>query len=103
MRELKNEVYEPIVQPWGGVKLIIEKGLAEMIDRKLISEDDMKEVIWLAESSGDKFADEADGSFIACLTRKVLTYWVQYKPLENEAFEIKGAYYHRMSFIKAGG
>ena len=103
MRELKNEVYEPVTRPWDGVKLVIEKELAEEIDRKLISEDDMKEVIWTAETSGDKFIDETDGSVMACLVRRVLTYWVRYKVSPDGTFEILNAYYHRMSFARAEG
>ncbi|MCL2366622.1 MAG: FAD-dependent oxidoreductase [Oscillospiraceae bacterium] len=103
MKELKQEVYEPIVQPWAYIKLVIEKGLAEEIDQKLISEDDLKETVWCAESTGDKFVDEADGSIVACLVRRVLTYWVQYKPLPDGSFEILNAYYHRMRFTGAGG
>jgi hypothetical protein len=103
MRELKNEVYEPIAQPWDDLELIIEKGLAEEIDRKLISEDDIKEIVWTAESSGDKFIDEADGSVMACIARRVLTYWVRYRILPDGTFEILNAYYHRMSFARAEG
>ncbi|MCL2227980.1 MAG: heterodisulfide reductase-related iron-sulfur binding cluster [Oscillospiraceae bacterium] len=102
MRELEDEVFKIKPQPWDGLALVIEKGLAEDIDRKLISEDDMKEVIWNAESSGEKFFDEADESFVACLSRRVLTYWVKYRVLPDGVFEVCGAYYHRMSFSGAG-
>jgi len=102
MRELKNEMYEPVRQPWDDIELVIDKVLAEEIDKKLISEDDMKEAIWLAETSGDKFTYEDDGSFTACFVRRVLTYWVRYKVLQQgETYEILNAYYHRMSFEKA--
>jgi Fe-S oxidoreductase len=97
-RELKNEVFEPELQPWDDIRLVIEKELAERIDRKLISEDDMKEAIWLAESTGDKFRDEADGSASACLVRRLLTYWVRYRMLADGGAEVLDAYYHRMRF-----
>ena len=107
MRELKNAVYEPEIKPWDSIRLVIGKGLADEIDRKLISEDDMKETIWMAESSGEKFINETDGSSVAYMTRRVLTYWVQYGIIADGEYEIKNAYYHRMSFktqaLEGGG
>jgi len=97
-RELKNEVCVPEKQPWDEIKLVIGKELREEIERKLISEDDLKETVWLAESSGEKFVDETDGSAMACLVRRALTYWVHYKVLQDGSIEILSAYYHRMSF-----
>jgi len=40
---------------------------------------------------------------MACLVRRVLTYWVRYKVLPDGTFEILNAYYHRMSFARAEG
>ena len=97
-RELKNEMYVSEPHEWDGIKLAINDALADEIDRKLISADDMKEAIWYAETSGDKFVDETDGSVSACLVRNLLTYWVRYKPAQNGEFVILDAYYHRMRF-----
>ena len=97
-KELKNEVYTPEPQSWDGVKLVIDKELAAQIDRKLISEDDMKEAVWRAETSGEKFADDTDGTVSACLIRSLLTYWVRYESLPDGSYRILDAYYHRMRF-----
>ena len=103
MKELNNEVFEPQVNPWDNLTLVIDKELFEQIDRKLISEDDMKEVIYRAQLTGEKFIYESDGSYTACLRRRVLTYWVKYRILSETEFEIKEAYYHRMSFGETEG
>lgn len=97
-RELKNEVFTVDPQPWDDINLVIGDELAEEIDRKLISADDIKEAIWRAEKSGDKFVDSDNGSISVYLVRNVLTYWVRYTPLESSAFRILDAYYHRMRF-----
>ena len=95
-RELNDEMFVPEAKPWDGTCLVIDDDLAEIIDRKLISRDDMKEAVWLAETSGDRFVDEADGSVSACLVRRLLTYWVRYVPRPDGGYEILDAYYHRM-------
>jgi len=102
IKELSNKVYESEKKHWDSIKIVIEKELAEKIDRKLISEDDMKEVIWTAQSSGDKFIDQSDRSITACLVRRILTYWVRYKVLPDGTFEILDAYYHRLRFEQDG-
>lgn len=96
--ELSNDMFAGEPQPWDNINLVIDDELAEDIDRKLISADDIKETIWRAETSGDKFIDSRDGSVSACLVRNVLSYWVQYTQLESGAFGVLDAYYHRMRF-----
>ena len=59
--------------------LIIGDELQKNLDKKLISAADLKEAIWLAESSGDKFYDESDGMCVASMIKPVITYWVQYR------------------------
>ena len=100
-RELKNEVYTPEPQLWDEVKLVIDTDLAVKIDKKLISEEDIKEAIWRAETSGEKFTDDRDGANSACLIRSLLTYWVRYEPLPDGAYRILDAYYHRMRIGEA--
>ena len=81
---------------WEALELIIDEELAESIDRKLIALSDIREAIWLAEKTDDKFIDETDGVFQCSMVKSSLTYWVQYKKTDNGAFEVYGAYYHRM-------
>jgi hypothetical protein len=70
------------------------------MDHYLITADDVRETIFTAERTGDKFIDDKDGTCLACLVKPVLTYWVHYRMLDPRPFEIFSAYYHRMRFIE---
>ena len=95
-KELKGEDVTPNTNEWDTLELIIDDELAESIDRKLIALSDIKEAIWAAEKTGEKFIDETDGVCHCSMEKSALTYWVQYKAASNGAFEVFGAYYHRM-------
>ena len=101
-RELNDACFVAQANEWDAVELIISDTLAESIDRKLIAVSDIKEAIWLAEKSGDKFIDETDGVCHCSMEKPVLTYWVQYKKTDRGAFEVFGAYYHRMRIVMEG-
>ncbi len=71
--------------------------LQDELDRKLIIEDDLKEAIWLAKQTGERFLSD-DGVIQCSMVKSVLTYWVQYKELKTGEYEIRSAYIHRMKF-----
>lgn len=85
---------------WDAMKLVVSDLLFEEMDRNLIIEDDLKEAIWQAEKTGNKFVDEEDGVSQCSLVKSALTYWVQYKEKAPETYEVLSAYSHRMSFIR---
>ena len=84
---------------WFALELIISPELAQSADEKFISADDIREAIFTAEATGDKFLAE-DGTIQCCLVREVFTYWVRYKTLGDGKFEVVDAYNHRMSFSR---
>ncbi|MDR2665726.1 MAG: FAD-dependent oxidoreductase [Oscillospiraceae bacterium] len=86
------------VPRWDGISLVMGAQLRERLDRELIAQDDIKEAIFMAQSSGAYFTDEASGARICSLVKPVLTYWALYKPLESGIYEILDAYCHRMRF-----
>lgn len=96
MKEIRDIDFEPERHEWDSLTLIISEGLQEEMDKKLISASDLKEAIWRAETSCDKFYDESDGTSMAGLVRPVLTYWVRYRETAPETYEVLSAYYHRM-------
>jgi Fe-S oxidoreductase len=98
VQKLTGETFTPESHPWNGVNLNIPDDLRDDLDRRLIVEDDLKEAIWLAETSGEKFVDEAEGLFQCSMVKPALTYWVQYKPAGENTFEVTSAYSHRMHF-----
>jgi hypothetical protein len=100
MKALTGEDFTPEEHPWDKLTLHIPDGLADTLDRQLIIEDDLKEAVWLAETSGEKFVDEAEGLYQCSMVKSALTYWVQYKPLGADAFEVTSAYCHRMKFSR---
>jgi len=99
-RELSKEIsgieFSPETREWDALELLIDDELAERIDGKLIALSDIKEAIWAAEKTGDKFIDEADGVCQCNMIKPALTYWVQYKKSGDSLYEVYGAYYHRM-------
>jgi Fe-S oxidoreductase len=92
--------FKPEAHEWDSLKLVISGALLEDMDRRLIITDDLKEAIWLAEETGDKFINETDGICQCSMVKSVLTYWVQYKKLTPNTYEIYSAFTHRMHFSK---
>ena len=90
--------FEPQTHEWDELNLIIKDETLKNMDQKLISAADLKEAIWLAEKSGDKFYDESDGMCMCSMVKPVITYWVQYIETAPKTYEIFSAYYHRMRF-----
>lgn len=102
MREILSENFQPTVSEWDVLNLVIGDELQKEMDRKLISASDVREAIWLAESSGDKFYEETDGMSLCSMVKSVLTYWVKYRETGPNTYEIFSAYCHRMRFGREG-
>jgi Fe-S oxidoreductase len=98
MKQNRDMDFKPETHEWDDVNLIISDEVLASMEKKFISAADLKEAIWLAESSGNKFYDESDGMFMCSMVKPVITYWVQYKETAPKAYEIFNAYYHRMRF-----
>jgi Fe-S oxidoreductase len=90
--------FEPESHAWDQLTLVIGDELQKDMDKKLISAADLKEAIWLAETSGDRFWDGSDGMCMSSMIKPVITYWVQYREIAPMAYEVFSAYYHRMRF-----
>ena len=100
MSKITGSDFQPESHEWDGLVLEISSELQKSMDAKLISAADIKEAIWLAEASGDKFYDEKGGMCICSMEKPVITYWVQYREIAPRTYEIFSAYYHRMRFNK---
>ena len=98
MKEITDVEFRPERHPWDALTLLIGDDLQRDLDRKLISAVDLKEAIWQAEVSGDKFYDESAGTCMASMVKPVVTYWVEYRETAPQTYEILSAYYHRMRF-----
>ncbi|MBN1319279.1 MAG: NAD(P)-binding protein [Thermoleophilia bacterium] len=102
MKETKDAEFQPQQHPWDRIVLVIEPELQRELDAKLISAAEIKEAIWLAEGSGDKFCDETGDTSVCSLTKPVITYWVKYRKTGPDRYEIVSAYYHRMRLAQGG-
>ncbi|MCE5252996.1 MAG: FAD-dependent oxidoreductase [Actinomycetia bacterium] len=98
MKQTQDIDFEPERREWESLTLVIDDELQKEMEEKLISALDLKEAIWRAETSCDKFYDESDGTSLAGLVRPVITYWVQYREIAPDTYEVQSAYYHRMRF-----
>ena len=100
MKEIWNMDFAPERQPWDGLRLTLEDGLEEKLERCFISLRDIQETIWTAETGGDKLVSE-EGWSLASLVKPVVTYWVQYKPTPGggaEDYTVSTAYSHRIKW-----
>jgi hypothetical protein len=100
MKRIKNTDFEAPSHPWNTLTLVIDEGLRRTLDRKLISGSDIKEAVWRAESTGDRFLDEQTGACLCSMVKEVITYWVEYRRIADGTFEILDAYTHRMRFAR---
>ena len=98
MKQLRESEFEPESHAWDGLTLAIGADLQRDLDQKLISAADLKEAVWLAETSGDVFVDAATGTRLASMIKPVITYWVEYREVAPRTYEVLSAYYHRMRF-----
>lgn len=101
MQELDNMSFVPASEPWDSFPLsILPEAQANMED-KLITESDIRQLIFTVEENTDYFEDE-NGLRCASLQKEVLTFWAEYKPDTEGGYVLHSAYCHRM-FIGEGG
>jgi hypothetical protein len=100
MKKNQDMDFQPETREWDAMTLIISDEIQQSMEKKLIAAADLKEAIWLAENSGDRFYDESDGMRMCSMIKPVITYWVQYKESAPKIYEIFSAYYHRMRFSR---
>jgi Fe-S oxidoreductase len=82
-------------------ELVYSEEIANKMDRNLILEDDLRQVIIYAESSGNKFIDDA-GVNVAHLAIGYTTYWAEYRKINAEKYEVLNCYYHRIFLTEPG-
>lgn len=77
------------------LQLVIADTVRADIERKLILEEDIRQVVEHAESSGARFIDPDSGHTIASYRPAAITYWVEYA-VEDGRYVVYRAYCHRM-------
>ncbi len=81
------------------VQLIVPEDVAAKMEKDFILTDDVKQVIYHAETTGNKLQVPATGRFIAHYQPSIVTYWVEYAP-EGDEYRVFNVYSHRMQIVE---
>jgi glutamate synthase (NADPH) small chain len=84
------------------LKLIIPADVREVMESRLILEDDVRKVIDFAERTGKRLLDSGNTHFIAYCKPNNVTYWVEYSP-RGDTFLIHNTYSHGMEIVEETG
>ena len=93
----KNFKFVPSDKPWDDVKINISDDVRLKMEDKMITDGNVRETIWSCEESGEGFYSPDTETYLGCLVKPVLTYWVEYKK-NGDAFDVSNVYCHRMHF-----
>lgn len=77
------------------IVIMLDSGLAEVLEERLILLDDLKQVLRYVQASGQVLEDQDSGWLYASCRIGHVTFWVAYTELE-EGYQIHNAYSHRM-------
>ncbi|MGI6361426.1 MAG: pyridine nucleotide-disulfide oxidoreductase/dicluster-binding protein [Bacillota bacterium] len=86
---------EEVSEVENDIKLTISPELTKKLNKLLIIEDDLINVIKHCEATGNKILEENTGNIIGHLRQGIITYWVIYKK-NGDQYEVVNAYSHRM-------
>jgi Fe-S oxidoreductase len=94
----------PEPKPWDEIAVNIPQEMFADLDKRLIMTDDIREAIWAAEATNEKFCLSGDDVFQCSLEKPVVIYWVRYRKVPGNpcSFDIMEAYCHRMRFLREG-
>jgi len=95
LQEAEGKTMEQKTEPWDGWMFRFPDEVLEAMERRLISEEDIREAVYTAETEQSYFTDET-GLRTACLERRVLTFWADYRMTGADSVQVVSAYCHRM-------
>ena len=81
-------------------EFIISQELKEKLNKELILESDIYNVIENCEQSGRKVYDPESGTFSGHMQLGEMTFWVEYRVKQESVFELINAYCHRMKIVE---
>ncbi len=97
VKQFEGRDFVPESHEWDALSLIVPDEVTAAMNGKLITLSDIKETIWRAESSGDKFIDE-NGVCLASMITPIVVYWAEYSPNADGSYSVLSAYSHRIHF-----
>jgi hypothetical protein len=86
------------MQEYRRIKLIIAPEVAELLEKRRILDEDVQQVIYLAEKSGNVVVHPRTGRLKACHRPMQATIWVEYSPAPG-GYAVHTAYSHRMEVM----
>lgn len=93
---LMNEIWgEAVDKEEGNSKLIISEDVKHLMEERMILSNDVIKVIKYAESTGNKFKNIENDTYIAYFKPVSVTYWVEYS-LQEDGVVVHNAYSHRL-------
>jgi Fe-S oxidoreductase len=92
LHELWGET-EKLMEPSRNLR--ISEPLRQLLEKRMILEQDVRRTIDSAEENGDVIDDQSTGHRLASLRVACVTYWVEYS-VKDGGFEVHDAYSHRM-------
>ena len=75
--------------------LLIPDDVRQLLEKRMILEQDVRRVINHAEAGGDCIQDQSTGHCLASLRVSCVTYWVEYS-VGDSAYTVYDAWSHRM-------
>ncbi len=97
-KQLLKEVWGedmPVQNSYESIQLIIPEAVRDLLEQRLILEEDIQQVIEYAEKSGRRLRQAQSQHFLTHYRPNRVTYWVEYS-LNEGVYEIHNAYSHRM-------
>ncbi|HHY90311.1 MAG TPA: hypothetical protein GX503_01470 [Clostridiales bacterium] len=81
------------------IPLIVSDEFKKVLEERLISLEDIQQVIAYAEETGLKIYNPEKDYYIAHYKPKIVTYWVVYS-VKEDAYLIHNAYSHRLEIVE---
>jgi len=99
-RKMLNEVWRESTvteeHPHKKIALTFSEEVAQRLEERWISTEDVQKVIYRAETSGDKVLNQETGHILACFPASRVTYWAEYAA-QGDKYVVYNAYSHRMA------
>ena len=97
LEKYRNFRFVPTTNPWDAINITVGSDVRTRMEDKMIDDSDVRETIYNAELTETGFYDPDSDTYLGCLVRSALTYWVEYRK-NGDVFEVLDAYCHRMHF-----
>ena len=81
------------------MKLIISQAIKGEMEKRFILFEDVEKVVVYSKTTGQRFFNPEDSSYLANLRIENVTYWVRYKEKEN-GIHIITVYSHRIEIAR---